>query len=270
MTWAQIAAQKAPEAGQRIAYGEGALQFGELRVPEGAGPHPVAVILHGGCWRAAYDFTHITPVSDALTRSGIATWTVEYRRIGDAGGGWPGTFDDVSQAVDHLEAIATEHRLDLRRVVLAGHSAGGHLALWVAARKGRDALPVRGVVSLAGITDLRSYAAGSGNCNAAVKDLLGEAPAEVEDRYRRSSPIELVPLGVPQRLLHGVLDPIVPIAQSESFAERARAAGDDAQVVRIEGAGHFDVIAPFAPAWKAVLQAIRSLLGEARNVRNGP
>ncbi len=116
------------------------------------------------------------------------------------------------------------------------------------------------MVSLAGITDLRAYAAGDGNCNAAVAELLGGSPDEVPDRYAQASPIELLPLGVPQRLLHGALDPIVPVEQSERFAERARARGDDAQVWLVEGAGHFDVIAPFAPAGARVEEAVRSLL----------
>lgn len=270
VTWDEIVAQTAPPADHRESYGADPLQFGELRLPAGgAGPHPVAVLLHGGCWRSEYDLGHVAPVSEALARAGVAVWTPEYRRIGDPGGGWPGTFQDVAAATDHLRHLAERFPLDLSRVVLVGHSAGGHLALWLAARgelaagselARPDPLPVRGVVSLAGITDLREYAAGTGNCNAAVPQLLGGGPETVPERYAQASPIERLPLGVPLRLVHGARDPIVPLSQSERLAERARARGDDAQVIAIDGAGHFDVIAPFAPAWAAVQQAVLELL----------
>lgn len=270
VSWQEIADQPAPAAGQRIAYGADPLQFGELRVPDGSGPHPVAILLHGGCWRAEYDLQHVAPVAAALTRAGFATWTVEYRRIGNDGGGWPGTLDDAGAAADHLRTLAGEHPLDLTRVVAVGHSAGGHLALWLAARRNlpqssarfrSDPLPLRGVIGLAAISDLRDYAAGSGNCNAATLELLGGTPAEQPERYAEASPIELLPLRVPVRLVHGTADAIVPLAQSERFAARAIERGDDARVVRIDGAGHFDVIAPFSPAWRQVESAVRSLIG---------
>jgi acetyl esterase/lipase len=268
--WAEIAAQPRPPAGHRIAYAEGPHRFGELRLPTGPGPHPVVVLIHGGCWQSEYDLDHVTPLAAALTRGGVATWTLEYRRIGATGGGWTATFDDVARGTDHLRALAGEHPLDLDRVVLAGHSAGGHLALWLAARSNLPAgsplhtpapLPMRGVVALAAIADLRAYGAGTGSCNAAVPQLLGGGPDAVPERYAHASPIELLPLGVPQRLVHGAVDPIVPLAQSERYAERARARGDDAQLRVVGGAGHFDVIAPFAPAWAAVERAVHELLG---------
>lgn len=269
VSWNEIASQPVSPADHRIPYGTDPLQFGDLRLPPGPGPHPVAVIIHGGCWQAQYDLNHIGPVSAALTRAGIATWTPEYRRIGNPGGGWPGTFQDVARATDYLRTLAQQFPLDLNRVVLAGHSAGGHLALWLAARDNLpresplfspDPLPVRGVVSLAGITDLRTYGTMPGSCNSAVAPLLGGTPDEVPERYAQASPIELLPLGVPQRLVHGALDPTVPPDQSRRFEARARAKGDDSRLILLEGAGHFDVIAPFAPAWASVEQAIRSLL----------
>lgn len=269
VAWEEIAALPVPSADHRIEYGDAPLQFGELRLPRGAGPHPVAVIIHGGCWRSQYDLQHISHVSDALARTGIATWTVEYRRVGNTGGGWPGTFEDVSRGTDHLRLLAQNFPLDLSRVALVGHSAGGHLALWLAARRNLpaqsplyspDPLPVRGVVALAGITDLRTYGAGTGSCNAAVEPLLGGTPEEVPDRYEQASPIELLPLSAPQRLLHGTRDPIVPVEQSQRFGARATSHGDDSEVWLIDGAGHFDLIAPFAPAWSRVEEAVRSLL----------
>lgn len=270
VTWSQILGLPLPPTELRIAYGEDSLAFGELRLPEGTGPHPVAVIIHGGCWRSEYDLKHITHVSAALTSKGIATWTLEYRRIGDAGGGWPGTFEDVARGTDFLRELARRHPLDLDRVVLVGHSAGGHLALWLAARPrlprasvfaSPDPLPVRGVVGLAAIGDLRAYAAGTAWCNASVPLLLGGTPAEVPERYAEASPIELLPLGVPVRLIQGTADTIVPIEQGSDFATRAKAAGDDARYVPIEGAGHFDLIAPTAAAWEQVEAAVVELLG---------
>ena len=271
VAWKAIASLPPPPADHGIAYGQEPFQFGELRLPEGAGPHPVAVVIHGGCWLADYDLRYITHLSAALARAGIATWTLEYRRIGDEGGGWPGTFEDLVQGSGHLEILAGDHALDLERVVFIGHSAGGHLALWLAARHNLPPgtplhapapLEVRGIVTLAGITDLRSYGAGDGGCNAAVTPLLGGAVDEVPERYARASPIELLPLGVPQRLLVGALDPIVPLGQAERYAERARAAGDDVQLWPIEAAGHFDLVAPFARAWATVEGAVLDLLAE--------
>jgi uncharacterized protein (DUF885 family)/dienelactone hydrolase len=261
-----------PPADARVAYGPDSLQFGELRVPAGRGPFPVAVVIHGGCWQREYGLNHAAPESEALTRAGIATWTIEYRRIGDPGGGWPGTFTDVARGIDHLVRLAREHpQLDTSRVVLVGHSAGGQLALWAAsggaAPQGRDApapptLPLAGVVSLAGITDLPAYGAQRGSCNDAVHPLMGGTPTEVPARYAAVNPMQRVPPRVPVRLVHGSADPTVPPAQSAAYAERVRAAGGLAEVTMVEGAGPFDVIAPQAPAWEAVVAAVRGLLGD--------
>ena len=267
--WQDIADLNIPPADQRIPYGEDPLQFGDLRLPKGAGPFPVAVILHGGCWLSEYDLKHYGPLSAALAQAGIATWNLEYRRVGNPGGGWPGTFQDVARGVDHVRTLAQKYPLDLQRVVLVGHSAGGHLALWLAARPklpkdsplaSPDPLRIRGVVSLAGIVDLRAYAAGTGSCNVATPQLMGGLPAEVPERYAQASPAELLPLGVPQRLVHGEQDPIVPLEQVQAFQKRARAAGDDAQLVPLAGMGHFDLIAPTSPAYAEVEKAVRALV----------
>jgi acetyl esterase/lipase len=254
--------------GQRIAYGGDPLQFGELRLPAGRGKHPVAVIIHGGCWQAAYDLEHIGTFSAALAQAGIATWTLEYRRIGNPGGGWPGTFQDVGRGVDYLRDLAATHPLDLGRVVVMGHSAGGHLALWVAARKrlpkdspvaAANPLPLRGAIALAGVLDLRQGAA-QHVCGNAVEELMGGPPAQRAALYSQASPAEMLPLGVPQVLLHGALDRIVPVELSKDYADRARKAGDNARLQILPDAGHFELIAPHTSAWPAVLEAVQALL----------
>ncbi len=274
VAWSEIAALPIPEPQHRIAYGPDSLNFGELRLPTTPAPaagYPVAVIIHGGCWQAAFAVDHISHVAAALTRAGVATWAIEYRRVGDVGGGWPGTFDDVTLGTAHVAALAGLYRLDLDRVVLVGHSAGGQLALWAAgpapllgAAPGAQAPTpptVRGVVALAPITDLRRYGAERGSCNVAVPQLMGGTSDEQSARYARVSPVELPVPAVPIRLVHGAVDPIVPVAHSTDYAALGRAAGRDVQVALVPGAGHFDLIAPFAPAWRTVEGAVLALLG---------
>ena len=178
VTWNQIAALPVPPADHRIAYGDDSQQFGELRLPKGAGPFPVVVLVHGGCWRADYDLAHVGPLAGALTSRGFATWTLEYRRLGNQGGGWPGTFEDVIASADHLATLAAQYELDLSRTIAIGHSAGGHLAFWLAARKKLLA----GAISLAGVLDLRR-AWELQLSNTVVVELLGGTPEEVPDRY---------------------------------------------------------------------------------------
>ena len=266
VTFDEVVATPSPPADHRESYGPSPVQFGELRLPRGGARVPVVVFLHGGCWRAAYDHAHVAAAAASLADAGYAVWVPEYRRVGEEGGGWPGTFDDVASAVDHVRTLAARYpTLDTTRVILAGHSAGGQLALWAASRKAGDArsgrtppLPVAGVVSLAGITDLATYAS-PGGCGSAVVPLMGGTSAEVPDRYRAVSPIERVPLGVPVRIVHGAADPTVPLDQSRTFAERVVAAGGRAVVTEVPGAGHFDVVAPQSAAWPAVLDAFRAL-----------
>jgi acetyl esterase/lipase len=254
-------------SGVRLAYGEHPLQFGDLRLPQHPGPHPVVVMVHGGFWRARYDLVHIGHLCEALSAAGYATWNVEFRRIGN-GGGWPHTFADVSRGMDHVRALADDYPLDLGRIVTLGHSAGGHLALWLAAR-GRlspsselstvNPLLPTGVVSLAGVVDLRAcweLRLGDG----IVVDLLGGTPDEVPERYSQASPYDLLPLRVPHVLIHGTEDDSVPFSMSVRYVRRATGSGDEVSLATLEGMGHFEPIDPRSVAWPAVLAAVRSLL----------
>lgn len=271
LSFNQVLALTAPAADARLAYGPDSLQNGELRLPAGARTanrrFPVVVLLHGGCWLAQYDARYMSAMAAALAADGFAVWTPEFRRVGNAGGGYPGTFLDAARAVDYVREIARTQRIDTTRVVVAGHSAGGQLALLVAARRKLKAphplatpnpLHITGVVSIDGISDLAGYAGTSG-CSAAVPRLMGGMPPEQLERYALMSPSELLPLGVRVRLVHGYLDTTVPLEQSRSFAKKGFAAGDDMQFIMLEHSAHFDPVAPTSADWPSVLGAIRAM-----------
>lgn len=266
LSFADIAKLPQPKADHRIAWGSDPLQFGDLRLPQGAGPHPVVIVVHGGCWFAEYDLSHLAAFCDRLTRAGMATWSLEYRRIGNAGGAWPGTFQDVAQGTDYLRELAKKYPLDLNRVIAIGHSAGGQLALWLAARHNlpKDSLlytaaplPLQGVVALAAISDMRRYRP---DCGDSVTKLLGGAPDQVDNRYSQTSPLEMLPLKIPVTLIHGAKDRIVPPEQSRAFAAAARAKGDQATLTMLDNAGHFELVSPQAAEWPAIEVAVSSLL----------
>ena len=252
VSWREIEALPRDIADYRIDYGGDALQFGELRLPETSGPRPVIVFIHGGCWLNQFSLDHVAAMSRALANQGYAVWTPEYRRVGDEGGGWPGTFQDIARSVTALRELALDHSLDLSRVVVMGHSAGGHLALWLAAQNN---LPLRGVVSLAGICDLKAYERLGNDCAASLPGLLGGASREVPERWAMANPIELPPIRIPVSLIHGNRDTIVPLAQSESFAV---AAGCKLDVVK--GGGHFDMVSPHAKAFEVICQSLRRMI----------
>jgi acetyl esterase/lipase len=237
-----------------VRYGDHPDQVANLHLPARPGdPHPCVVLVHGGFWRERWDRTTTTAIASDLARRGLAAWNVEYRRVGQEGGGWPGTLLDVAAGVDALVGVA---EVDERRVVVVGHSAGGQLALWLAARHrlatgapGAD--PVvrpRAAVSLAGVCDLAAGAAAALGAGA-VQDFLGGEPDAVPDRYASASPAVLLPLGIPQLLVHGRRDEAVPSSQSRGYAALAAAAGDRVELVEPD-ADHFDVIDPQHPAWR--------------------
>ncbi len=271
LSWSELSNMPMPAPGQRIAYGEGPQQFGELRVPNGKGPFPVIVLIHGGCWLNAFDYQYITRLAVWFSMHGVATWTIEYRRIGDEGGGWPGTFADAAQATDFVRKLAKKHPLDAARTFAAGHSAGGQLALWLASRDklpadsalySRAPLPIRGVLGLAAITDMAKYRVGpADSCHSSVEAVLGGDPSTVPQRYAQTSPAQRLPLGVPQVFIQGERDPIVDAASVRDYVARATLAGDRAIVLPLPLAGHFETSVPIRQTEPSLVEALRILLG---------
>ncbi len=248
-----------PPADVKIAYGKDPNQFGELRCPKGGSfkkPYPVIVVLHGGCWMAEYGLGYMGHVSADLTAHGMVTWNLEYRRVGNTGGGWPGTLDDVIAGIQHLSKLAKEYPLDLQRVVVVGHSAGGHLALLAGAQR-QLGVNLRGVVSLAGITDLRRTGTA---CDGNVPMLMKGKADEFAAAYDKASPLKLLPLGVKQIVVQGEDDKIIPAAMATSYVAATQAKGDDVRLVLLEQAGHFEVVDPQAAAWAVVRNSILELV----------
>ena len=273
ISFMDLLARPRPAATARIHYGNAPSQFADLWLPDGNGPHPVVAMLHGGCWRADLPGVDLMAyAADDLRRRGIAVWNIEYRRLGEAGGGYPSTFEDVAAAVDWLRKIADANKLDLKNVVAVGHSAGGQLALWAAARprlpkasalRNGDPLPIKAVVSLAGIDDLAAYrASGPPACGGPrVIDLLdGTGSRSPWDIFTDTSPAEMLPLGVPQTIVSGALDPIVPAPFGRAYAAKAKAAGDPVQEITLAGAGHFELIDPQSRAFEQIRSIIRQYL----------
>ncbi|MCQ1956072.1 alpha/beta hydrolase [Arthrobacter sp. zg-Y826] len=247
-----------PAPALRISYGPHPDQYAELTLPEsGAAARAVVVIIHGGYWRAAYDAELGRPLAADLAARGFAAWNLEYRRAGK-GGGWPETFEDVCAGIDALAPAAREYDVDLSRVVLLGHSAGGHLAVLAAARTNPHVLPA-GVVSSSGVLNL-AEAYELGLSNGAVRNFLGCTPEEDPRRYRDADPMCALPLPVPVWALHGEEDTTVPLSSSSSWVDAARASGTEAQLRLIPG-DHFAMITPGTPAWDAVVEAVREAAG---------
>ena len=257
---------------ERIQYAAGPFQFGNLRVPKGPGRHPVVVFIHGGCWLSAFDIAHAGSIEQAMADSGLAVWSLEYRRVGNDGGGWPGTFQDIANGTDYLRTLAAKYSLDLNRVVVAGHSAGGMFALWVAARKKIPAsselyvanpLAVRGVFALAPAPDLEGLSA-AGTCGSVINKLMGGAPAEHADRYAAASPMKLVPVGVPQTLIVGAQDRSwAPIGRA--YFARAQSVGDSGvTLVEAPEAGHFELVAPKTTTWPIVIRELKSMFARMK------
>ena len=234
------------------------------------------LLIHGGFWRARYGLDLMDRLGDDLAARGVATWNIEYRRVGEPGGGFPGTLRDVASAAERLRTLAADRALDLGRVLTLGHSAGGHLALWLAARRrlpvgalgtgdaaaltGPDTLPLVGAISQAGVADLTAcWRQNLGN--GAVRDFIGGGAEEYPERYAVADPARSLPLGVPQVLVHGLRDDIVPPGISELYLAAATRAGDDVRLRAIPDADHFAVIDPATPAWAVIVEEVQRLLG---------
>ncbi|WP_084591648.1 alpha/beta hydrolase family protein [Gilvimarinus agarilyticus] len=235
----------------RIAWGDHPSQFADLYLPdESSGLLPVIIMIHGGCWSSAYGLEFQAGLAQAMAGRGFAVWNIEYRRLGN-GGEWPVMFKDVAAAADYLPAIAQDYQLNTRAVTVIGHSAGGHLALWLASRGqiapdsrlyNPEPLAVKGVLSLAGIGDLTSRACGESAGR--ILDRAAIDTAQYQARLAAASPLELLPTGVSTRLLSGSNDGIVPSDLAQAYVGAAQLAGDDSEHLLIAGADHFDLIDP--------------------------
>jgi len=274
MTLNDYMALSGPAPDATLRYGAAPSQYAELFVPPGTGPFPVAVLVHGGCWTKEYGgITQLRNMAGALAARGIAVWNVEYRRVDEAGGGYPGTYQDMNAALDLLARTASDHPLDTGRLVAVGHSAGGQLVQWLAARPRipassplfrAGALPVRRVVSLGGLADLRRESALlKTSCGRNVAELAGTPDAARPDVFADTNAGDLMPNGSHTILVTGELDTISPPRVAHDFAARARAAGDAAEVVILPGASHYDEVAATSASWPLVLGAIEAALGPA-------
>jgi acetyl esterase/lipase len=262
-----------PTPGKRLAYGKDPNQFGDLFLPDGPGPYPVVALVHGGCWSASLPgVALVTYLAEDLRKSGVAVWSIEYRRLGDPGGGYPGTFLDIADGMDYLRALADVYNLDISNVVALGHSAGGHLALWAAARGhikpasalySANPLPIQAVVTLAGVDDLKDFYDNDKKiCGgpSIITDLINPRGRPGQDPYADTSPAAMLPLHVDQVVVAGTLDTIVPEKFASDYVALAKAAGDPVTMMEMEGAGHLDLINPGSDAWKQVKPVLLSYI----------
>ncbi|HYG29701.1 MAG TPA: alpha/beta hydrolase [Allosphingosinicella sp.] len=265
MAWPDLTERPRPQADATIRYGDDSMQVIDLWLPPGRGPHPVVLMVHGGCWQTEIaDRRLMDWIAADLRGRGIAVWNIDYRGVDRAGGGFPGTFLDAAAAADALRDHAPRYRLDLSHLVAVGHSAGGHLALWLAARpklpagsplRTQDPLAIRTVISLGGLPDLEEAARppGSGCGTEVIARISG-------GRFAETSVPRLAPIGVRQVLINGLQDRIIPTAYAEGYARPMRAAGDRVRVRMIDRTGHVELISPGTAAWTAAVEEIERAL----------
>lgn len=255
-----------------VQYGQDELQFAELRLPKGEGPFPVIIVVHGGCWYSPYaDLKNTSAIADALRDEGYATYNVEYRRFDNAGGGWPNTILDVGKAADYLRILAPKFNLDLNKVVSYGHSAGGHLATWLGTRNQRiegddlyleNPLPIHGIMGVGSINDLVVFEKiDTSTCGeVVVVKLMGGKVDEQPKRYQEASPIMNLPLGVPQIMITGDSDNIVPSYLGEAYTNAAKLAGDNIDHIIVKNAGHHEYNAPEKAPYPHIVQGMKKLM----------
>ncbi len=251
MSAEDILSQPQPPPDERIAYGSDPNQFLEARLPRTKGPHSVLLNIHGGFWRAKYDLVHTGHLCEALRAAGVATFNIEYRRIGNPGGGWPGTFEDIRSAFRFVQQEHSRFHLDLDRLVVMGHSAGGQLALCLAAHE----TSLRRAISLAGVVDLKKAFALHLSLDA-VAEFLGGKPDAVPEHYREADPMELRIPQARQWLLQGSEDDTVPPEFSRDYVMQKKKTGESVQLLEIQHAGHFDLIDPTSEAFKQVKNTV--------------
>ncbi|MHB1313201.1 MAG: alpha/beta hydrolase [Gemmatimonadaceae bacterium] len=247
-----------------IAYGPAPNQAGDF-YPPAADRAPLICLFHGGFWRMPYGRDQLHAMAEDLRAAGLAVWNIGYRRVGEEGSPWPATLLDVEAALTHLPAVQRAHpAIELSRIVLLGHSAGGQLAFWAASRMQRLAQPLRpiAVMGLAPVLDLAAAAAANLG-NGAVPQFLGGAATVVPERYGVASPIALLPLRVRQWVLHGEADTDVPPSLSEEYVSRAAAAGDEVTYVPLPDADHMALIDPGAPAYQVVRASVLAAIEPA-------
>jgi acetyl esterase/lipase len=276
LAWDDLTARPREKPDATIAYGADNMQKIDLWLPKGAGPHPVVLMVHGGCWQTSIaDRSIMDWIAGDLRGDGIAVWNIDYRGVDRTGGGYPGTFIDAAKAADELVANAAKYNLDLDRVVAVGHSAGGHLALWLA---GRAKLPkssalytatplkIAHVVSLGGLPDLEATATSPDNgCGTAVVNkLVGTDRAEP---YADTSVPHLFPLGLPQTLVNGREDRIIPYRMATDYVKRASGAGDVANLLTVPHTGHVELVTPGTAAWTETKRIVRQALAGKRRER---
>ncbi len=273
LKWPDLTGRAKPVPDATVDYGSDPYQKVDVWVPKGKGPFPTVLMVHGGCWTTSIaDRSLMNWIADDLRKDGIAVWNVDYRGVDRPGGGYPGTFVDTASAADALRANARKYHLDPRRVVAVGHSAGGHLALWLAAR-GRIAknsalyqrhpLKIAQVVSLGGLPDLEATAASPDNgCGVEVVAKLVGAPGTRPDVYADTSVPRLLPDGVKQDLVNGREDKIIPLRMGTDYVATARAKGDRAELHVIDHTGHVELIAPETAAWAETKRLIRAALAK--------
>jgi acetyl esterase/lipase len=257
-----------PNPNERLSYGGSPHQFVELFQPRGPGPFPVVLLIHGGCFKnESQGMPQMRGIAAALRSQGIAVWSIEYRGLDEPGGGYPGTFQDVNAALDMLAAQAESRHFDIDRIIAVGHSAGAYLALWIAGRAlvpassplhDTQSIPVRNVVALGGLGDLRPYAEHLQEaCGYSISQVTGVPSAERQDVYADTTPIELSPNGSHAVFINGELDNFASPQDARDYADRVRRRGDTAETVELPGASHFDEVSIASPSWRVVLGVIR-------------
>lgn len=286
LTWEDLTSRPRPKPDATIAYGPDRFQKIDLWLPRGPGPFPVVLMVHGGCWQSAIaDRSLMDWAAADLRAAGIAVWNIDYRGVDRPGGGYPGTFNDVAKAADQLAADAGKYHLDLSRLVAVGHSAGGHLALWLAGRARLPhtsplytphPLPITHVISLGGLPDLEATAASPDNgCGTeVVAKLTGPPTPDHPDVFADTSVPRLLPLGARQELVNGREDRIIPYRLATDYTAKARAAGDLATLHTVPDTGHVELIAPGSAAWAEAKRLILGALdpppqGEGDHAKHG-